>query len=151
MTCSYLLGGGAEWVEKSLLLAAIGESRDRGAVAMEAFAYSYPEGESVEERFLVHRTVFPRDFLEEFGFRAVRAQGRVELCRLELGGLKPVAEGKRARVLRVVQDAFVPQPGAGPGPLTATAERWEPTRAPAHSVCVLTNRESYERSADTDA
>ena len=106
--------GGAEWVEKSLLLAAIGESRDRGADALEAFAYSYPEGESVEERFLVHRTVFPRDFLEEFGFATVRAQGRVELCRLELGGLKPVAEGKRARVLRVVQDAFVPAPAPAP-------------------------------------
>lgn len=114
VTCSYLLGGGAEWVEKSLLLAAIGESRDRGAAAMEAFAYSYPEGETVEERFLVHRTVFPRDFLEEFGFHAVRAQGRVELCRLELGGLKPVAEGTRARVLRVVQEAFTPTPAPAP-------------------------------------
>ena len=31
VTCSYLCGNGAEWVEKSLLLAAIGESRDRGA------------------------------------------------------------------------------------------------------------------------
>ena len=81
----------------------------------------------------------------------LRAQGRVELCRLELGGLKPVAEGKRARVLRVVQEAFVPDAGAGPGPLTATRREVEPTCAPAHSVCVLTNRESYERRADTDA
>ena len=39
------------------------------------------------ERFLVHRTVFPRDFLADFGFQPVRAQGRVELARLELGGL----------------------------------------------------------------
>ena len=111
VTCTYLVGEGAEWVEKSLLLAAIGESRDRGAVAMEAFAYRYPEGESVEERFLVHRTVFPRDFLEEFGFHALRTQGRVELCRLELGGLKPVAEGKRARVLRVVWPLLRDWPG----------------------------------------
>ena len=99
-----------EWTEKSLLLAAIGESRDRGAEAMEAFAYRYPEGESVEERFLVHRTVFPRDFLDEFGFVTVRSQGRVELCRLELGGLVPVEEGTRAKVLRVVQEAFSPAP-----------------------------------------
>ena len=114
VTCAYLFGHGAEWVEKSLLLAAIGESRDRGAAAIEAFAYRYPERESVEERFLVHRTVFPRDVLDEFGFHAVRAQGRVELCRLELGGLKPVAEGTRARVLRVVQDAFTPTPAPAP-------------------------------------
>ena len=112
VTCSYLAGGVAEWAEKSLLLAAIGESRDRGAIALEAFAYRYPEGESVEERFLVHRTVFPRDFLDEFGFTTVRAHGRVELCRLELGGLQPVEEGRRAKVLRVVQDAFTPAPAA---------------------------------------
>lgn len=116
VTCSYLLGDGAEWTEKSLLLAAIGESRDRGATAMEAFAYRYPEGESVEERFLVHRTVFPRDFLEEFGFQTVRSRGRVELCRLELGGVAPVEEGTRAKVLRVVQEAFTPTPAPVPRP-----------------------------------
>jgi hypothetical protein len=116
VTCSYLAGTGAEWVEKSLLLAAIGESRDRGAKALEAFAYRYPEGESVEERFLVHRTVFPRDFLDEFGFETLRRQGRVELCRLELGGLQPVEEGRRAKVLRVVQEAFTPSPEPVPRP-----------------------------------
>ena len=94
VTCSYLVRDGAEWIEKSLFLAAIGESRDRGEKALEAFAYRYPEGESVEERFLVHRTVFPRDFLDEFGFVTIRSQGRVELCRLELGGLVPVEEGQ---------------------------------------------------------
>jgi hypothetical protein len=107
---------GVEWIEKSLLLAAIGESRDRGAKAIEAFAYRSPEGESAEERFLVHRTVFPRDFLDEFGFVRVRSQGRVELCRLELGGLAPVEEGRRAKVLRVVQDAFTPGPAPTPVP-----------------------------------
>jgi hypothetical protein len=116
VTCSYLVRTGAEWIEKSLLLAAIGESRDRGAKALEAFAYHYPVGESVEERFLVHRTVFPRDFLDEFGFATVRIQGRVELCRLELGGLVPVEEGRRAKVLRVVQEAFTPMPEPVPRP-----------------------------------
>jgi len=116
VTCSYLAGGAAEWAEKSLLLAAIGESRDRGAGALEAFAYRYPEGETIEERFLVHRTVFPRDFLDEFGFATVRSQGRVELCRLELGGLAPVEEGRRAKVLRVVQEAFTPAPAPVPRP-----------------------------------
>jgi hypothetical protein len=110
VTCSYLVGGAAQWVEKSLFLAAIGECRDRGMKALEAFAYRYREGETTAERFLVHRTVFPRDFLDDFGFVTVRAQGRVELVRLELGGLLPVEEGRRARVLRVVQEAFVPTP-----------------------------------------
>ncbi len=116
VTCAYLIRDVAGWVEKSLFLAAIGESRDRGAGALEAFAYRYPEGESEEERFLVHRTVFPRDFLDEFGFVTLRAQGRVELCRLELSGLAPVEEGRRARVLRVVQDAFTPSPAPVPRP-----------------------------------
>ena len=110
VTCSYLAGGAAQWVEQSLFLAAIGEARDRGAKALEAFAYRYAEGESTYERFLVHRTVFPRDFLSDFGFQTVRAQGNVELVRLDLGGLQPVEEGRRAKVLRVVQEAFTPAP-----------------------------------------
>jgi hypothetical protein len=40
----------------------------------------------------------------------VRAQGRVELVRLDLGGLVPVAEGKRSSVLRLVKEAFTPAP-----------------------------------------
>jgi hypothetical protein len=39
VTCSYLVRNGTEWIEKSLLLAAIFESRDRGENAVEAFAY----------------------------------------------------------------------------------------------------------------
>jgi hypothetical protein len=110
VTCVYVVSSATPWVEQSLFLAAIGEARDRGAKALEAFAYRYPEGESTYERFLVHRTVFPRDFLADFGFRSVRAQGRVDLTRLELGGLAPVAEGKRASVLRLVKEAFAPAP-----------------------------------------
>ena len=111
VTCAYLTRDGTDWVLKSLLLAAIGEARDQGAKALEAFAYRYPEREAAGRRVITHRTVFPRDFLEDFGFTTVRAQGRVELCRLELAGLAPVEEGRRARVLRVVQEAFIP-PGA---------------------------------------
>jgi hypothetical protein len=114
VTCAYLAGDAAEWVEKSLFLAAIGEARDKGAHALEAFAYRYREDAGTGERFLVHRTVFPRDFLEDFGFTTVRVQGRVELCRLELVGLQPVEEGRRARVLRVVQEAFAPAPAPVP-------------------------------------
>src|SRR5688500_19197187 len=110
VTCVYLASTASPWVEQSLFLAAIGEARDKGARALEAFAYRYGEGETTYERFLVHRTVFPSDFLADFGFRTVRAQGRVELARLELGGVLPVAEGRRAKVLRVVKEAFTPAP-----------------------------------------
>jgi hypothetical protein len=117
VTCAYLQGGAPVFVEQSLFLAAIGEARDKGARALEVFAYRYPAGESTYERFLVHRTVFPRDFLEDFGFVTLRSQGNVELMRLELGGLQPVEEGRRAKVLRVVQEAFTPAPApVGPGP-----------------------------------
>jgi hypothetical protein len=110
VTCAYLVDPSSPWVEQSLFLAAIGEARDKGARALETFGYRYPEGESAYERFLVHRTVFPRDFLSDFGFLTVRAAGRVELCRLELGGLQPVTEGRRAKVLRQVKAAFAPAP-----------------------------------------
>ena len=67
----------------------------QGRAGLEAFAYRYPERETAYERFFVHRTIFPSDFLADFGFRTVRAGGRVELARLELGGLSPVVEGPR--------------------------------------------------------
>ena len=95
---------------QSLFLAAIGEARDKGAKALETFAYHYPEGESQYERFQVHKTLFPRDFLSDFGFQTVRNAGPVELVRLEFGGLIPVAEGRRAKVLRLVREAFSPAP-----------------------------------------
>ena len=110
ITCAYLVERSAPWVMQSLFLTAIGEARDKRAGGLEAFAYRYPEGESPYERFEVHRTVFPRDFLADFGFRTVRAQGRVELCRLELGGLQPVLEGKRAEVLSKLKEVFAPAP-----------------------------------------
>ena len=118
VTCTYLVGDGAEWVEKSLLLAAIGESRDRGARALEAFAYRYPPGETVEERFLVHRTVFPRDFLDEFGFTTLRVQGRVELCRLELGGLAADRGGATREGAAGGAGGLHPDAGAGPAAVT---------------------------------
>jgi hypothetical protein len=110
VTCAYLAGQSAPWVMQSLFLTAIGESKDKGAKALEAFSYRYPEGSGVEDRFFVHRTVFPADFLADFGFRPVRAQGRVELARLELGGLQPVLEGRRAKVMRILKQAFSPAP-----------------------------------------
>jgi hypothetical protein len=114
VTCVYLVDTSSPWVMQSLFLAAIGDARDKGAKALEAFAYRYPEGESAYERFQVHKTIFPRDFLSDFGFLTVRALGRVELVRLELGGLQPVLEGRRAKVLRVVKEAFFPEPVPAP-------------------------------------
>jgi hypothetical protein len=116
ITCAYLVDYSTPWVLQSLFLAAIGEARDRGASSVEAFAYRYAEGESARDRFRVHKTVFPSDFLADFGFQVVRASGRVGLARLELGGLQPVEEGRRARVLRVVKEAFMPEPLPAPRP-----------------------------------
>jgi hypothetical protein len=114
VTCAYLVDRTSPWVLQSLFLAAIGEAKDKGAKALETFAYRYPEGETAYQRFIVHKTVFPHDFLADFGFRTIRTEGRVELARLELGGLQPVAEGTRARVLRVVKQAFSPAPAPVP-------------------------------------
>ena len=114
VTCAYLLTDSQPWVEQSLFLAAIGETRDKGARALEAFAYRYREGTSPAERFLVHRTVFPRDFLADFGFRTLRTSGRIELARLDLGGLQAVEEGTREKVLNVVREAFTPAPAPAP-------------------------------------
>ena len=116
VTCAYLVDSSAPWVMQSLFLAAIGEARDRDFACVEAFAYRYQEGESAQARFREHRTVFPADFLGDFGFRVVRTSGRVGLARLELGGLVPVEEGRRARVLRVVKEAFLPEPVPAPRP-----------------------------------
>jgi hypothetical protein len=110
ITCAYLVDPTSPWVMQSLFLSAIGEARDKGAKAMEAFSYRYAEGESAHERFLVHRTIFPADFLSDFGFYPVRTEGRVELARLELGGLVPLEEGLTARAWRRAKEAFTPAP-----------------------------------------
>jgi hypothetical protein len=117
VTCSYLVDSSSPWVLQSLFLAAIGEARDRGARSLEAFSYRYQEGESAHERFWVHRTVFPQDFLADFGFQVVRTSGRIGLARLELGGLQPVEEGTREKVLSAVRSAFgLPDPVPAPAP-----------------------------------
>jgi hypothetical protein len=116
VTCAYLVDESSPWVLQSLFLAAIGEARDRGASAVEAFAYRYPEGETTYERFHVHKTVFPADFLGDFGFRIVRSAGRVGLARLELGGLLPVEEGRTEKILRLVKEALLPEPVPAPRP-----------------------------------
>ncbi len=116
VTCAYLVNRSTPWVMQSLFLAAIGDARDKGAKAVEAFGYRYRENTSLHERFIQHRTIFPHDFLADFGFQIVRAQGLVELARLELGGLVPVLEGPRTKVMRVLREIFSPQPVPAPRP-----------------------------------
>jgi hypothetical protein len=96
ITCSFLLDAASPWALQSLFLACIGEVRDAGHEAIETFAYRYDEGEDFASRFLRHRTVFPRDFLADFGFRTVRTAGRIELMRLELRGIVPVSAPETA-------------------------------------------------------
>jgi hypothetical protein len=110
VTCAYLVDSSKPWVMQSLFLTAIGDAREKGARALEAFAYDYGDGGTTFKRFQVHKTIFPSDFLADFGFVTVRRQGRVELARLELGGLVTVVEGTREKILRVVREAFVPAP-----------------------------------------
>ena len=114
VTCAYLVEGSAQWVMQSLFLSAIADVKERGGKALEAFAYRDPDGESAEERFLVHRTVFPSDFLADFGFRSVRRAGRVELARLELGGLQAVPEKRREKLVQQVRDLLEPELAPAP-------------------------------------
>jgi hypothetical protein len=116
IACSYLRDEASPWVLQSLFLAAIGEARERGAKAVEAFAYRYPEGESAYERFHVHKTIFPADFLGDFGFRLLRSAGRAGLARLELGGLVPATETVREKAIRLAKQALLPEPVPAPRP-----------------------------------
>ena len=116
VTCAYLTDPTSPWALQSLFLACIGEARDRRASAVEAFAYRHAPDAAFATRFLVHRTIFPRDFLADFGFYPLRAAGNVELMRLELGGLVPVEEPESvlALALRKARDLVVPP---APAPL----------------------------------
>ena len=115
VTCAYLVDSSKPWVMQSLFLAAIGEARDKGARALEAFAYRYREGESAFERFHVHKTIFPRDFLADFGFQTVRARARraraARARRPRAGGRGHAREGAARRARGVLP---APAPAAAP-------------------------------------
>src|SRR5439155_7796261 len=81
VTCAYLTDPSRPWVMQSLFLTAIGDVRERGARALEAFAYRYPEVETNFERFHDHRTAVPSDLLAEFGFVPVLTKVRVGRAR----------------------------------------------------------------------
>jgi len=97
VTCALVEPDAGPWVLQRLLLAVAGETRDRGLIALEAFATH------VERPGAPHLVPLPRAALEDIGFQAVREDGEVALLRLDLRGLVTVpaaAEGlvERARV-----------------------------------------------------
>ena len=118
VTCAYLTRTQHDWVLKSLLLAAIGEARDQGARALEAFAYRYPEREAPEQRGSSSTAPSSRATSSRSSASQPCAARAASSCAgLELAGLAPVEEGRRARVLRVVQEAFTPAASpVPPGP-----------------------------------
>jgi hypothetical protein len=112
VTCAYLIEAGSPWALQSMVLAAIGECRDRGFAALEAFAYRYAAEEGFSARFLQHRTIFPSDFLRDFGFHTRRSAGRIELMRLDLRAIEPVPEPGRLERLRARLQVVNPTPAA---------------------------------------
>ena len=101
-------------------------SMQYGPAAAFPRAYELPAGPPSDDSMLVTCAylvdqsspwVLQSLFLADLGFEIVRASGRLGLSRLDLGGLQPVAEGTREKVLRVVKEAFgVPEPVPAPRP-----------------------------------
>ncbi len=112
ITCAYLTDVNSPWVLQSLVLAAIGECNDRGWPALEGFGYRYAPGEPFPTRFLRHRTIFPHDFLADFGFMPMRVSGRVQLMRLDLRTLESSPEASRLE--RIKSRLAVLQPTPAP-------------------------------------
>ena len=128
VTCSYLAGGVAEWAEKSLLLAAIGESRDRRRDRARGVRLPLPGGgvrrgavpraphgvpARLPRRVRLHDRPLagPRRAVPPRARRAATRRGRQAR-----EGAQPVEEGRRAKVLRVVQEAFTPAPSPARSP-----------------------------------
>jgi hypothetical protein len=112
VTCAYLSDPSSPWSLQSLFLACIGACHERRVTALEAFGVVHAPESEFAERFLQHRTIFPRDFLADYGFATLRSAGRVELMRLELGGLQPAAEDSRvAQAVRRAAEIITRPPG----------------------------------------
>ena len=114
VSCAYLVDPASPWVIQSLFLAAAGEARSRGAVALEAFAFRYSKEDDFEQRFTLHRAIFPHDLLADLGFVTIRSAGRVQLARLELGGLEPSAEAEPGGLLAKLKRLYWPAPVPAP-------------------------------------
>jgi hypothetical protein len=114
VTCAYLVDPASPWVVQSLFLTAAGEARSRGAAALEAFAYRYGEEDDFEQRLICHRAIFPHDLLADLGFVTIRRDGRVQLERLELGGLDPCAEAEPDGLIAKLKRFYLPAPVPAP-------------------------------------
>ena len=112
VTCAYLTDAHSPWVLQSLFLAAIGECKVRGFPSLEAFAYRYQPEETFAARFLGHRTIFPADFLRDFGFQGRRTAGKIELVRLDLRGTVPVEEATLTERIKARLTVIQPAPAA---------------------------------------
>jgi hypothetical protein len=110
VTCAYLTDVQSPWVLQSLMLAAIGECRDRDCEALEAFGYRYAQGETFPTRFLQHRTIFPQEFLADFGFTTRRTMGKIQLMRLELRALEKSPELSALERLKAKLAVLQPAP-----------------------------------------
>ena len=96
VTCALIDPSAGPWVAQRLLLAVAGECRDRGLIALEAFATH------IERPDAPHLVPLPRAELEEIGFEAVRETGEVALLRLDLRGLVTVPAHEEGLIGRVV-------------------------------------------------
>ena len=96
---------------QSLFLTAIGDARDKGARAVEAFAYRYGESDSTFERFQVHKTIFPSDFLAGLRLRHGAHAGAGRACAARARRPRHRGQKGRGRSPAVVPArAFVPAP-----------------------------------------
>lgn len=95
ITCALVEPSAGPWVVQHLLLAVAGETRDRGLIALEAYATP------VERPDAPHLVPLPRAALEELGFVPVRELGGVALMRLDLRGLITVPAEQDSVLARV--------------------------------------------------
>ena len=98
ITCALVDPAAGPWVVQRLLLAIAGESRDRGLIALEAFATP------VERPDAPHLVPLPRADLEEIGFASVREAGEVALMRLDLRGLVTVPASEASLLDRLREE-----------------------------------------------
>ena len=98
VTCALIEPSAGPWVVQRLLLAVAGETRDRGLIALEAFATP------IERPDAPHLVPLPRAELEEIGFVAIREAGDIALMRLDLRGLITVSASKTSRLDRVREE-----------------------------------------------
>ena len=98
VTCALIEPSAGPWVVQRLLLAVAGETRDRGLIALEAFATP------IERPDAPHLVPLPRAELEEIGFVAIREAGDIALMRLDLRGLITVSASKTSLLDRVREE-----------------------------------------------